>query len=359
MSGVRTLAVIGAGDAGRGIAELAARRGVAVRLFDTIPRDFAEARERIRKSLDERAAAGEITRHQAAKALSRVRQIARMQDLRGADFIIEAVPEAFAIKKTLFRDLDGLIRRDVVLATSTSRSCVQRLAEFTHHPTRVLGMRFVESPFAAKLVEVVRHEDTRQPILNAARAFARRLGCVPVTVRDGPGFLVDRLFCRYWGAAQRLAAGGAGTFAGIDRAARERGVPAGPFETMDSKGLAASLETAKFVYEGLGRPRRLRPNPIQEELVAAGCGGRVSGKGFYLYKRGEPVRENPKAAALLPADGRPLTSDRIWNGLMKAVHGEGERIVAEGVAFKAGVDEAVRVAMGFPRGPFSWRRARR
>lgn len=352
----RTIAIIGAGTMGRGIAQLAAQSGLAARLYDPDAGVLAAAKGRIGEGLRKGVERGKLTEAEADAALGRVSEAPALKGLRGADFVIEAAPEDLALKQGLFKDLDALFPPETVLATNTSSLPVRLIAGAANRHTRVLGMHFFNPPVTMRLVELVRHDGTSQEAFQAARELALELKRQPVEVKDTPGFLVNRVVRSYYLVAQRLAAEGAGSFREIDAAARERGkVPMGPFELMDFIGLEVNLAITRSIYEGLGRPRRLEPHPIQEKLVAAGGRGRKSGRGFYLYDRGRVSGESPEAAALLPKGREGLNAAEIWERIMTAVSIEADHVVEEGVASPEGVDTAVRLAMNFPKGPFEWR----
>ncbi|PJA12935.1 MAG: 3-hydroxybutyryl-CoA dehydrogenase [Elusimicrobia bacterium CG_4_10_14_0_2_um_filter_63_34] len=357
---MKTLAVVGAGTMGRGIAQLALQSGLAVRLFDAFPEALASARTKIREGLDKGVARGKLSKEAADAAFAHLTIVEELQDLPPAEFVIEAVSEDVKLKKELFRDLDGLFAKTVPLATNTSSIPVAEIAEGIRHPERVVGMHFFNPPVAMKLVEVIRHDGAAERPFRAAVEWAEAMGRVPVEVKDTPGFLVNRVVRAYYLVAQRLAAEGAGSFLEIDSAlTRAGGMPMGPFTLMDFIGLEVNLKITQTIYEGLGRPERLKPHPIQEKLVALGCRGRKSGRGFYLYAEGKPPVENPDALALLPPAGKPLSDGALFDRILAAIHAEAEIVVESGVAVKDGVDTAVKLAMNFPKGPFEWVEAAR
>jgi 3-hydroxybutyryl-CoA dehydrogenase len=209
-----------------------------------------------------------------------------------------------------------------------------------------------------KLVEIVRHEKVKQECFQQAWDLAADLGRTPVEVKDTTGFLVNRVVRSYYLVAQRLAAEGAGTFAEIDAAVKKVGeVPMGPFELMDFIGLEVNLKISHTVYEGLGKPERLKPHAIQEAVVASGAYGRKTNKGFYLYKDGTATgEENQEALSHLPKERAALAPDALWDRIMAAIADEAGIVVKEGVASEDGVDTAVRLAMNFPQGPFEWKK---
>lgn len=345
---------------GRGIAQLALQSGLAVRLFDAFPEALASANGKIREGLEKGVSRGKLSREDADAAFSRLTIVEELKRLPPAEFVIEAVSEDLELKRGLFRDFDGMFPKSVPLATNTSSIPVAKIAEGTHHPERVVGMHFFNPPVAMKLVEAIRHDGAAEAPFRAAVELASAMGRTPVEVKDTPGFLVNRVVRSYYLVAQRLAAEGAGSYADIDAAlVRAGGMPMGPFTLMDFIGLEVNLTITRTIYEGLGRPERLKPHPIQEKLVAAGGKGRKSGKGFYLYAEGRDPVENPEALALLPASRSPLSDAALFDRILEAIHAEAKIVVETGVAAKEGVDTAVKLAMNFPKGPFEWAGAAR
>jgi 3-hydroxybutyryl-CoA dehydrogenase len=351
------LGVIGAGTMGCGIAQLAAQTQVPVTLFDTSGSALENAKERILKGLARGVKRRKLTEDAAADAAERIAYAGKLTELGDCDVIVEAIVEDLNAKQALFRDLDGFIKRDAVLATNTSSLSIGQIAEAVHHPERVVGMHFFNPPVAMRLVEIIRHAGASGEAFSTAFGLAKTMGRTPVEVKDTPGFLVNRVVRSYYLVAQRLAAEGAGTFQEIDAAVKAQGnVPMGPFELMDFIGLEVNLKITHVIYEGLGKPQALKPHAIQEDLVAGGGHGRKNGKGFYLYAEGAVPQENPAALGLLPKQRSPLKGEELWARIMEAIHGEAQRVVAEGVADEESVDTAVRLAMNFPMGPFEWRR---
>ena len=352
---ISTIGVVGAGTMGRGIAQLALQSGFSVRLFDAFPAALATAQDKIRAGLDKGVSRGKLSKEDADAAFSRLVIVEGLQNLPPADFVIEAVSEDLSLKKNLFRDLDGMFGKGVPLATNTSSIPVAAIAEDIHHPARVVGMHFFNPPVAMKLIEVIRHEGAADAPFRAAVDLAKTMTRIPVEVKDTPGFLVNRVVRSYYLVALRLAAEGAGTYAEIDRAlTRFGGMRMGPFTLMDFIGLEVNFKITQSIYEGLGKPERLKPHAIQEKLVAAGGKGRKSGKGFYLYEDGKDPVENPEALALLPAERTLLTDEQLFDRILAAIHAEAKIVVDSGVAAKEGVDIAVKLAMNFSKGPFEW-----
>lgn len=354
------LGVVGAGTMGRGIAQLALQSGLGVVLYDAFPEALSKAGAAIASGLAKGVERGKLSKADAEAAGKRLKIAQSLQDLSVCDFVVEAVVEDLEPKRKLFAELEGAVSPKALLATNTSSLKVADIFSGLKNPGRSAGMHFFNPPVTMKLVEVIRAPKTTEDAFQKAWGLAKSLTRIPVAVTDTPGFLVNRVLRSYYLTAQRLAAAGAGTFAELDSAVKaEGGVPMGPFELMDFIGLEVNFKITQEIYEGLGRPEALKPHPIQESLVAAGCKGRKSGRGFYLYGDKGPAGENPEALALLPANRNKIFSAEIFDRIMSAIAEESRRVVAEGVASEEGVDTAVKLAMNFPKGPFEWAKVKR
>ncbi len=343
---ISRVAVVGAGTMGRGIAQLCAQRGFAVKISDASAEALAALPSRLKEGLDLAVLKGKLTTQQAERAYHSVSTVSDLGALSGADLVIEAASEDLALKKSLFARL-AVVCPDAILATNTSSLSVGAIAEGVASPERALGLHFFNPPVVMRLVELVRAPATSPEAFRAAWDFALTgLRKTPVDVKDTPGFIVNRVMRPYYLEAQRAGAG----IAALDTAAREAGAPMGPFELMDLIGLDVNLSITKVLYEAFGRPERFKPEQAQLALVAKGQLGRKSGKGFYLYQDGKAVGENPEA--LVPA-GAPAGA--AWEKVISAVIAEAFLAHADGVAGKADIDTAIKLAMNFPRGPFEWR----
>ena len=352
---IQRVAVVGAGTMGAGIAQLCAQSGFGVKVHDPLPATLESLPGRLKRSLDAAVLKGKLGAQQADRAFQSVSPAPMIEDLAGADLVVEAAPENLALKQDLFEQLSRICP-DALLATNTSSLSVARIMARAESPERALGMHFFNPPAAMKLVELVRGPKTAPEAFRAAFDFALLgLRRTPVDVKDVPGFIVNRVMRPYYVAAQSLAGADLG-FAAVDEACRRLGgAPMGPFELMDLIGLDTNLSITASLYEALGRPARFAPPALQRALVERGMTGRKAGKGFYLYDDGKSAGENPEAKALLGTDGAPGGA-AAWETLRGALVAEAERVVAEETASASDVDVAIKLAMNFPRGPFEWRR---
>ncbi|MDE2293420.1 MAG: 3-hydroxybutyryl-CoA dehydrogenase, partial [Elusimicrobia bacterium] len=215
---METLGIVGAGTMGRGIAQLALQSGLRVVLNDADPSALEKSREAVRASLDKAADKKKITPEEAAAAQARLETAHQLSDLAACDFIIEAVFEDLDLKRRLFHQLGHLVPEPVALATNTSSFLVSDVAKGCEKPSRVVGLHFFNPPVAMKLVEVIKHPETSDKAASSAWDLALQLTREPVAVKDGPGFIVNRVVRSYYLVAQRLAGEGLGTITGIDAA---------------------------------------------------------------------------------------------------------------------------------------------
>lgn len=350
---IQRVGVVGAGTMGAGIAQLCAQCGFSVKVFDAAPAALERLKPRLKEGLDAAALKGRLTTHQAERAFHSVSTAASLSELSGADLVIEAAAEDLEVKKKIFSELDAACP-EAALATNTSSLSVAAIAAAAKSPQRVLGVHFFNPPVAMKLVEMVRAPKTSPEVFAQVWEFVGLgLRKMPIDVLDRPGFVVNRVMRPYYVEAQRQAALGC-PCAALDQAARQvGGVPMGPFELMDLIGLDVNLSITKVIYEALGRPERFAPPELQAGLVAGGQTGRKAGRGFYLYEDGKKAGENPAACA---AASSSLSPEQAWEAVIGAVIAEAELAHAEGVAGRADIDTAIKLAMNFPRGPFEWRK---
>jgi len=269
---------------GHGIAQVAAQAGWTVRLTDAVPGAAARALERIRANLDGAVQRGKATPEARGDTLARLEPSDRLDDAaRGADLVIEAVPEQLDLKRDLFRRLDELVATEAILATNTSSLSVAAIAGGTRHPARVLGMHFFNPVHVMKLVEVVTHEGTSTTAREAAVAAARRMGKDPIVVKDSPGFASSRLGVALGLEAMRMLEEGVASAEDIDKAmALGYNHPMGPLRLTDLVGLDVRLAIARYLHGTLGTAT-FHPPAILERLVAEGRLGKKSGQGFYRW----------------------------------------------------------------------------
>jgi 3-hydroxybutyryl-CoA dehydrogenase len=334
---------------GAGIAQLALEAGNPVAVHDPLPDATARAMDRIRDGLARRAAKLDLDADAIDEwvdgRLAGLRVVSTVEDAAAdAALVIEAVTEDLAVKSAIFATLDAVARDDAILATNTSALSVTAIAHATDRPERVLGLHFFNPAPVLALVEVVLTPQTDPSVADRASALVTGWGKTAVRCRDSPGFIVNRVNRPFTIEALRMVERGEAAVGDIDRAIRGVGFPSGPFELMDLVGLDVNLAAATGVWDGLGRPERLRPSPIQVELVADGRLGRKTGLGFYRY-----AEATPPAVAPPFRDGSSTLADAaIVTRIRDAIDRERTQAIDEGVATAEDIDLALRLGAGHP-----------
>ncbi len=291
------VAVIGAGTMGRGIAQVAAQAGFPVTLYDVFPEALPQALEHLQAILNKLEAKGRL-QEPAHAILERIQTTTALEDLKEARWVIEAAPERLELKRELFARLDELAPH-AILASNTSTLSITAIASATKRPHQVVGLHFFNPAPLMKLVEVIPGLETAPEVVEAAVAFAQRLGKEPVVAKDSPGFIVNRVARPFYGEALKLHGEGL-PFEAIDAIMRGLGFRMGPFELMDLIGLDVNYAATTSVYEAYFQEPRYKPHPIQRRMVEAGYLGQKSGRGFYQYPRtpqeADPPPPHPEQA---------------------------------------------------------------
>jgi len=285
---IRRLAVIGAGTMGRGIAEVAAVRGIDVCVIELDSRQRDAARTHIRSSVEKGIQRGKISAGSPDEVLGRLRFESDLATATDAQFVIEAVSENEAIKTDVFRQLDKLCAPQVILASNTSSISITRLASATGRPTHVIGMHFFNPVPIMAPVEVVRGLSTAHDTVDATLRLAEQLGKQAFVVEDSPGFVVNRVLMPLINEAIFALHEGVADAATIDSLTKLGcNHPMGPLALADLVGLDVCLSILRVLHAGLGDPK-FRPCPLLVKMVDAGQLGRKTGQGFYSYMGGPP-----------------------------------------------------------------------
>jgi 3-hydroxybutyryl-CoA dehydrogenase len=275
--------VVGAGFMGSGIAESAARAGLAVKLYEPDEAPLERSRGRIETSVARAVEGGKLSAEEASALVERVEWTTDPDALEGAGVVVEAVVEDAALKGQVFQTLDRLLGEDVILASNTSSIPIAQLASWTDHPQRVLGLHFFSPVPVMKLVEVVVALDTDAGVVERAEDFARRLGKHPIRTKDRSGFIVNMLLVPYLMAGVRMYEDGFASREDIDEGMRLGcGHPMGPLTLCDFIGLDVLYAVCGSLYEEFKRPE-YAPPPLLKRMVVSGHHGRKTGRGFYEY----------------------------------------------------------------------------
>jgi 3-hydroxybutyryl-CoA dehydrogenase len=327
-----TIAVIGAGTMGAGIAQLAAQAGARTLLHDPVPEALERGIAGIGKGLDRLVAKGKRTAEEVEEITGRIEAAATLEDLAPAGLVIEAAPERLEIKLDLFGKLAGIVAPDAVLATNTSSLSVTEIAASTPGTERVVGFHFFNPAPVMKLVEVVAGEGSSEEALAIARATGEAMGKHVVDAADVAGFLVNRVNRPYSLESLRLLQARIGTVEQLDRIMRlGAGFRMGPFELMDLIGIETNHAVAEGFYrQTFGEPR-FQPSPLQARKIQAGHLGRKTGRGWYAYADGQPHRpDDAPAPEAGGGDGRTVAivgSIPLADELRDAAAGAGFAVV--------------------------------
>jgi len=274
---VKVIGVLGAGTMGNGIAQVAAQAGYQVIMRDIEDRFVDNGLKAIEKFLTKSVEKGKMTEEQKKGVTGRIKGTIRMEDLKNADLVIEAVFEDLAIKKDLFKQLDELTRKDVILTSNTSSMSITEIAVATKRPEKVAGMHFFNPAPLMRLVEVIRGFHTNDETVRTVME--------PVEVKkDTPGFIVNRLMIPHFVEAIRMLEEGIATAEDIDKAIKlGLNYPMGPFELMDLTGIDIAHHVTEYFYKELNKESKWSIPPLMKTMVRAGRLGRKTGGGWYKY----------------------------------------------------------------------------
>ncbi|WP_435154528.1 3-hydroxyacyl-CoA dehydrogenase NAD-binding domain-containing protein [Haladaptatus sp. DFWS20] len=337
---INTITVLGAGNMGHGIAEVAALAGYDVHLRDIKEEFVQNGYDQIEWSLGKLAEKDQLTEAEADAALDRVTPIVDFEEaVSDADFVIEAVPEKMDIKKDVYSELEEYAPDRAIFATNTSSLSITELSEVTNRPEQFCGMHFFNPPVRMQLVEVITGAYTNENVLDLTEELAEEMGKTPVRVRkDSPGFIVNRVLVPLMNEAAWMVESGDATVEEVDSATKfDIGLPMGSFELADQVGIDVGYHVLEYMHEVLGDA--YEPCPLLAEKVEEGNLGKKTGKGFYDYEDG---------GVNVPTDAG---SEAAVHRLQAVMANEVAKLVGNEVAPADEIDEAVMLGAGFPEGP--------
>jgi 3-hydroxybutyryl-CoA dehydrogenase len=281
---IERMAVIGAGQMGSGIAQVAAQAGIEVVLADASPDLARRALDKLAATLAKLVEKGKLTGPDREKLLGRIKAAAKLEDCAGADLAVEAIVENEGVKKGVFEKLDAMLRPEAILASNTSSISITALAAATRRPEKFVGMHFMNPPPVMQLIEIIRGLQTSDATYQAVVALAKRFGKTTVTSKDSPGFIVNRILIPLLNEACFALQEGLASPEDIDTAVKlGLNHPMGPLTLADFVGLDTCLSIAEVLHRELGDDK-YRPAPLLRTYVAAGWYGRKAGRGFYRYE---------------------------------------------------------------------------
>jgi len=282
---IKTIGVVGAGQMGSGIAQVAAAAGLNVIMSDIKDELVQKGLATIKRNLDRLVDKQKITSQIGDEIMARVRGTTRVEDMGEADLVVEAATEDESLKHSIFKNLDSVCQKKVILATNTSSISITKIASATERPDRVIGMHFMNPVPVMKLVEIIRGLATSDETFQTVKETAEKMGKTPLEARDFPGFISNRIFMPMINEAIYALFEGVGSAEAIDGVMKlGMNHPMGPLEIADLIGLDTCLAIMEVLYQGFG-DSKYRPCPLLRKYVDAGYLGRKTGRGFYTYEK--------------------------------------------------------------------------
>ncbi len=331
---------------GAGIAQVAAQNGHEVYLTDKFEAALTKAKSGHEKILARLVEKGKLKEGEDAEIVGRISYTSQMADLKDAGLIIEAVVENIEVKKAIFKELEGIVSEDAILASNTSSLSIASIGASVKNAERVIGIHFFNPAPLMPLVEIIPAVSTSVETIEKARAIIDSWGKVTVQAKDTPGFIVNRVARPFYGEAVRIYEEGFADTATIDWAMTELGgFRMGPFTLMDFIGHDVNYAVTESVFEAFFYDPRYRPNFTQKRMMEAGWLGRKTGRGFYNYAEGAEMPE--------PTKNKELGDNILWRILVMLINEAADAMYLN-IASRNDIDLAMTKGVNYPKGLLKW-----
>jgi 3-hydroxybutyryl-CoA dehydrogenase len=280
---IKTIGVVGAGQMGNGIAQVAAHSGFRVVMSDIADSFVQKGLTTITKNLGRMVEKGKIPSEKKDEMMGRIKGTIQLKEMAETDFVVEAATENESLKLNILKELDQVCRKEIILSSNTSSISITKIASATQRPSKVIGMHFMNPVPVMQLVEIIRGLQTSQETFEAVKSLAEKMGKTPIEANDFPGFISNRILMPMINEAIYTLFEGVGTPEAIDTVMKlGMNHPMGPLTLADLIGLDTCLAIMEVLYEGFG-DSKYRPCPLLKKYVDAGYLGRKAGRGFYKY----------------------------------------------------------------------------